>query len=541
MEFFKSDKFTDHVDALMAEHHVPGLSVAIALGDSTTAARAFGFASVLRNDPCTPETLFDIASSAKSLTAASVALLVDDNKNYPKVQYDAAMSALLADDFVMQEASYTAGITVEDVLSHRTGMASHDNSYMGPNATEPDNARSITRNLRNLAVAAPLRSRYLYCNMMYTAATHLVEVETGMPFARFLEDRFFSPLGMASTALQPALARERGFADRIAKGHFWNKSSYDEFDSPDCPEGQGAGSIMSSATDFIKWVKALMNRESPINDKIYQGLTKMRSIVNPGARRLKPHTTPAIYAAGMEVWYYRGQMVVGHDGNIAGFGSRFLFMPDKRFGVVVMGNSSGAGAVSTAIVRALMDEIIGVPISERQLRNKPKAKKIPSRRAPVSADAPTGGAGDTMPTLAAKNHGKDDGNSGKGISNIPANRKKPEIAPKNKSKPLPPQELSLDLYVGTFANKGYRNLRVEIKDELLYVDARDRAFGFTLTFEHKRDQREYIAHLSDALEGGDDHVDAEFVFEDGRAVRLGLDLEPTIKDLIWFDLVTHTE
>lgn len=51
---------------------------------------------------------------------------------------------------------------------------------------------------------------------------------------------------------------------------------------------------MSSANNFIKWVKALMNRESPINDRVYQGLTKMQSIVNPGTRRLKPYTTPAI-------------------------------------------------------------------------------------------------------------------------------------------------------------------------------------------------------------------------------------------------------
>lgn len=153
-------------------------------------------------------------------------------------------------------------------------------------------------------------------------------------------------------------------------------------------------------------------------------------------------------------------MVVGYGGNITGFGGCFLFMPDKGFGVAVMGNSSGVGAVSTAIVRALMDEIIGVAIYERQLWNKPKDKKIPSRRAPVLADVTMGCVGDTMPALAAKNYGKDDGNSAKGISNIPANKKQPEIASKKKSRPIPPQELSLNLYVGTFTNKGYRHLRV---------------------------------------------------------------------------------
>lgn len=73
------------------------------------------------NTPSTGDTLFDIASCAKSLTAAAVALLVED-KDYPDVQYEARMFDLLPDDFVISEKSYTDGITVEDVLSPRTAM-----------------------------------------------------------------------------------------------------------------------------------------------------------------------------------------------------------------------------------------------------------------------------------------------------------------------------------------------------------------------------------------------------------------------------------
>jgi Beta-lactamase class C and other penicillin binding proteins len=81
---------------------------------------------------------------------------------------------------------------------------------MSVRAAKPDNARSITRNLRNLPVAAPIRSRYIYCNMMYTVATHLVEVKSGQDFGTFLEERFFKPLDMASTTLQPSSARSKG-------------------------------------------------------------------------------------------------------------------------------------------------------------------------------------------------------------------------------------------------------------------------------------------------------------------------------------------
>src|SRR3569833_4786605 len=94
---------------------------------------------------------------------------------------------------------------------------------MGPRAAQPDDARCITRNLRNLPVAASLRARYLYCNMMYTVATYLVEVKSRQPFSDFLHERFFQPLGMESPTLQPGSARTRGLGDRLAPGYHWDR------------------------------------------------------------------------------------------------------------------------------------------------------------------------------------------------------------------------------------------------------------------------------------------------------------------------------
>lgn len=59
--------------------------------------------------------------------------------------------------------------------------------------------------------------------------------------------------------------------------------------------------------------------------------------------------------------------------------------------------------------------------------------------------------------------------------------------------------------------------------------------GFTLRFAHVRDQTRYTAYLTDAVEGGDDPLEAEFVFEEGRVMRMGLRLEQALPGLIWFD------
>jgi CubicO group peptidase (beta-lactamase class C family) len=121
MELFNSDRFSSHAKELINKYHVPGLAMAIVHKDAT-ASKGVGVASFEPPKPMTADTLFDIASASKSLTAASVALLVDDEK-YPDIKYEAEMAKLLPGDFVMPGQGYE-GVTLEDILSHRTGLAS---------------------------------------------------------------------------------------------------------------------------------------------------------------------------------------------------------------------------------------------------------------------------------------------------------------------------------------------------------------------------------------------------------------------------------
>ncbi|RJE17487.1 hypothetical protein PHISCL_10175 [Aspergillus sclerotialis] len=551
MAFLESVPFKSFVTDLLRQKHIPGLSIAI-IHNNEIASSGYGIANYEDNAPCTGDTLFDIASCSKSLTAASVALLVDD-KEHPKVQYDALMSDLLPDDFVMSEKSYTEGITVEDILSHRTGMPSHDSAFLGPKAAHPDNAKSITRNLRNLKVAAPLRSRYLYCNQMYTVATHLVEETVKKSFSDFLEERIFAPLNMSSTTLQPSSAHAKGWKGRMAKGYIWENNAYRGLDPQNCSEGQGAGSVISSAKDLIKWVRALLYHEGPVNDRVYQGLTKMRSIVNPNARRLRAHTTPAIYTAGMEMYFYRGNMVVGHDGNIPGFASRFLFMPDLKFGAVVLSNSAGASGAATMIMRVLMDEIIGVPIEDRLLQNNKRKENLSKKDLATHSTTQHQSQKECqLKFLRGKSKDQPSEDSQVETNTAPQdrisrdglNKKKPkrdnkdgEQQPERQKKCEqfhPSQETPLEAYVGRYWNEGYRAMTVQIRDNQLFIDATDRSMGFTMTFQHVKDQTEYIAHLKDDIELTDDPIDAEFVFVDGKVMKMGLDLEPAIQEMIWF-------
>jgi CubicO group peptidase (beta-lactamase class C family) len=122
MDLLNTFTFRQHVETLMDTYHLPGLSISICQNDTVNSA-GFGVSSRESQKAVTADTLYDIASSSKSLTAASVALLVEDNENFPEVQWKTPLNELLSEDFVMPTPELTKRTTVEDILSHRTGMA----------------------------------------------------------------------------------------------------------------------------------------------------------------------------------------------------------------------------------------------------------------------------------------------------------------------------------------------------------------------------------------------------------------------------------
>lgn len=337
--------------------------------------------------------------------------------------------------------------------------------------------------------------------MMYTATTYLVEELSGLPFAEFLEKRFFEPLEMTSTNLQPSRAKERGLGDRFATGYAWDQKteSYNDMQCMDGPEAQGAGSIITSANDYIKWVKALMHQELPINKDIYHGIVRPRTLKSVDTENLPSRCSPEIYGVGISTYYYRGYAVTSHAGGVPGFGSYIFFLPQFKFGGVIFSNSMDGQMVAMTLARELIDELLNVPTEER-----PDWDKILLQSKPDSEDKDEPSVGD-------------------------------KSSP-GKTQPQP-QVFPLDLYTGNYEHPGYHRMTVEVREGKLYIDASERSLGFTLTFDHVCEQRKFLATIAlceelGSINGGP--IKAEFRMEKERFL-MGLDLEPKLGRLIWFE------
>jgi CubicO group peptidase (beta-lactamase class C family) len=409
------------------------------------------------------------------------------------------VSKLLPDDFVLPDPELTKEVTIEDILSHRTGIASHDDSYRGVLAKHPDNAKSMTRNLRNLPFVKPLRTGYIYSNIMFTVATHLVETVSGESYAAFLRRHLWQPLSMTNTFHDLPDVEANNTQDRKATGHRWDEEEkkYVAMPSLPQPEGQGAGSIFSSADDYAKWVRALLKRSPPLSTAAYAALITPRTIVPVTADEEVPFYSDPLYALGLIKESYRGHTVIGHDGSVPGFNTKISYMPEYGWGITIFGNSDGALFVNQILNHVLMDELLQVPIADRV----------------------------DWPSFFRGQYEKDEAIDGK---------EDPELMRPEDPEPL---GVPLEKMAGTYYDAGYKDLVLEMKDGKLVADCHDRCFPFMLKFEHLSGHT-LVVELHDLC--GDEKLKmrGEVRIEFGKVTSLGLEYGDELKGHpIWFDRV----
>ena len=174
---------------------------------------ATGQSSVASGRPMKPDDLFWIASMSKPITAVAVAVLVDDGK----MSFDDPVEKFLPEfreQWVAQEQ--TAGsrvlvkpvraITIRDLLTHVSGVGEY--TVTDPHWTLSEMTKIIARE--------PLRfqpgTRWGYSTAGIDVLGRVVEVVSGTPFADFLRQRLFQPLGMKDTTFWPTREQEKRLA-----------------------------------------------------------------------------------------------------------------------------------------------------------------------------------------------------------------------------------------------------------------------------------------------------------------------------------------
>jgi CubicO group peptidase (beta-lactamase class C family) len=270
------------------------------------------------------------------------------------------MNQLIRDDFVLQDEYITSHATIEDCLSHRTGMPGHVLTFGG------DSPRESVRNLRHLFIDKELRSGFEYCNIMYIAVSHMLEVVTGEWLGSFLQKRIYEPLEMNHTFFTCKDAhryiQDEDTNIQFARPYVWDTETSSQKELPywNIPSVSGAGSMVSNVLDYAKYVRSMIEKTGPLSKEAHADLLKPRAFLEPFDVHFP---TLMMYGLGWFTGIYHGEHVVHHSGMLEGFTANIIYLPERKWGVIAMCNQAGPGR--GVLIWHLVDEYLKVPSEKR--------------------------------------------------------------------------------------------------------------------------------------------------------------------------------
>ncbi|MDQ3803759.1 MAG: serine hydrolase [Acidobacteriota bacterium] len=337
--------------------NVPGFAVAVVKDDQVVFAKGYGVRQLGRPEPVDADTLFAIASNTKAFTAAALAVLVDEGK----LRWDDPATKHLP-GFQLYDPFVTRELTVRDLLSHRSGLATFGGDLLWFESTYP--RAEIIRRVRYLKPTSSFRSAYGYQNILFLAAGEIVPAVTGKSWDDFVRERFFAPLRMARTTTSHKQLLD---APNVAAPHneLDGKIRVIRYDNVD--NAGGAAAINSSVSDMAQWLRLQLGRGTFEGRRIFSAERSREmwtphtvvSGISEAAERFNPTTHFNLYGLGWSLNDYQGRKVVSHGGGLDGMISRVAMMPEENLGLVVLTN--GETPLPTVLSNKIFDTFLGVP------------------------------------------------------------------------------------------------------------------------------------------------------------------------------------
>jgi CubicO group peptidase (beta-lactamase class C family) len=314
----------DFVHHEMARQRIPGLELGIYSRGHILLARGYGLANVELNVPVKPETLMQSGSVGKQFVSAAVMMLVEEGK----ISLDDSLTKYFPD----APATWKP-ILIKNLLSHTSGLSEYETSdRIGPNGAFYLRLDFTEEELAKRIEALPIEwapgDRWSYRNTNYVLLGIIIHKITGEPYAQFLSERIFKPLGMTSTRL----ISDRDIVPNRSAGYEIDdhgELKNQEWVSPTF-NSTADGALYFNVLDMAKWDEALYGT------KLLQqsSLGRIWTIypLNDG----KPNK--AGYGFAWFIGEQDGHKRIEHGGAWQGFTCDITRYPDDSLTVVVLTN-----------------------------------------------------------------------------------------------------------------------------------------------------------------------------------------------------------
>jgi CubicO group peptidase (beta-lactamase class C family) len=360
----KAAAAVDEVFSDLTKPGSPGCALAVYRDGKIIYAKGYGLANVEENVAITPQSVFDIGSTSKQFTAASILLLEKQGKL--SVNDDVRK-------FIPELPSYGQKITILHLLNHTSGLR----DYLSLMELAGINTDSVTSDADALALITRQKalnfapgSDFLYSNTGFFLLSVIVQRVSGKSLREFATENIFAPLEMTHTQYRDnhaALIANRALAYQEQEnndGYMLDVSYFEQ---------TGDGAVHTSVEDLLKWDE---NFYSPrVGGKAFLDEIQERGKLNNGK--------VLDYAKGLRLQDYRGLQTVSHGGAWRGYRAELLRFPEQHFSVACLCNVGNAGPTRRA--HQVADIYLGSLMKPKEIKSQESENKEKSEVA-VAAD-----------------------------------------------------------------------------------------------------------------------------------------------------------
>lgn len=319
------------VPRLQGEATVPGVAVALVEGGQLTWAGEFGVLSARSRAPVTSETIFEAASLSKPVFAYAVLQLVERGT----LDLDVPLTSYTGRRYIEGDPLLDR-ITARHVLSNTSGF---------PN-WRPRQAA--------LQVHFSPGERFSYSGEGYAYLQEAVEFTTGKPLEELMQELVFEPLGMTSSSFIWRSMHE----ERKATGH-------DEIGQPNVrrepPAAEAASSLQTTATDYARFVAALMRRET-LTTRTYEDMWSPQVTLDATCmicigQEMRHPSASLAWGLGWGLETAAADTTIWHWGDNQDMHAFVLAVPARQQALVVLTN----GENGITLIPALSASLLGRP------------------------------------------------------------------------------------------------------------------------------------------------------------------------------------
>lgn len=299
------------LDKVLREHveqgQVAGLVAGVVRHGKLVYLEAMGWQNIELEQPMSADSIFQIRSMSKPITAVAVLQLVDDGKielSDPVSDYIPSFKELrVFADPANPKSSATRKPdrepTIEDMLLNTAGLSHRFSAlYRNNNVrSRADSLAVLSDKVAGIPLIADPGEQWVY-SISITVLGRVVEIVTGRPFDEYLREEVFRPLDMSDTGfyVPPSKQDRLALAYRVpdVESGLTRLPAMAVPITENPPLKEGAAGIVSTVPDYLRFLQALLNEGELDGQRVLKPETVTAMTANQIAKELMPFgTNPA--------------------------------------------------------------------------------------------------------------------------------------------------------------------------------------------------------------------------------------------------------